>query len=55
MMQTKACDLTEGEVKSLITYYGYNLIKENNFDECIERINYLHKRLKSFKDDPEFK
>jgi len=52
-MDTKACSLTEDEIKQLISYHGYNL-HENNYDEHIERINYLNRRLKSFK-EPEVK
>lgn len=46
-MQTKACNLTEDEVKTLMNWHGYNKVLD---EESIERINYLHRRLKSFKE-----
>jgi len=46
-MDTKACSLTEDEIKTLIKSHGFNL--NNKFDESrIERINYLNRRLKAF-------
>ena len=57
MANTKACNLTEDEIKRLIAYHGYsiesntsNINDESNLNDRIERINYLHKRLKSFKE-----
>jgi hypothetical protein len=54
---TKACNLTEDEIKRLIAYHGYSIdSKDNNINdetalnERMERLNYLHKRLKSFKE-----
>jgi hypothetical protein len=61
-MDTKACSLTENEIKQLIIWHGYNLNDEGknglnieDMSERIERINYLNKRLKTFKeiDKPE--
>lgn len=51
-METKACNLTENEINHLIGMHGCNL---GNYDtnERIERINYLHKRLKTFFDESE--
>lgn len=48
--KTKACNLTEDEVKSLIILHGDALNSENDLDDDIERINYLNKRLKTFKE-----
>lgn len=45
---TKACNLTEDEVKELISHHGRNINEYSN--SRIERINYLNKRLKSFND-----
>lgn len=49
MAETKACNLTEKEIFDLIALHGNSL---NNIgvdtSELVERINYLHKRLKSF-------
>lgn len=46
---TKACNLTEEEIHSLITNHGQKLYMTNK-EELIERINYLNKRLKAFKE-----
>lgn len=51
-MQTKSCNLTEDEIECLIAFHGdclnnYSAIKTNKSD-IVDRINYLHKRLKSF-------
>ena len=43
----KACNLTENEVKELLSYYGRSILYYTN---AIERINYLNKRLKAFKE-----
>lgn len=58
--QTKSCNLTEDEISCLIGYHGRSLDNcsavRNNHSETIERINYLHKRLKEFsKSTVEFK
>ena len=52
MSTTKACGLTEDEVKILIQHHGNTLFNVN--DETIERIKYLNGRLKAFK-EVEFK
>lgn len=56
-MDTKACNLSENEIKQLIMWHGYNLNDEGKVEpvdgdmfERIERINYLNKRLKTFKE-----
>ena len=52
-MDTKACNLTEDEIRTLIGGYGLclNDKEEVNKEEYnMERINYLHKRLKTFKE-----
>lgn len=46
--KTKAVNLTEDEIKTLIQHHGYT--QTDNFDERIERMNYLNKRLKAFKE-----
>ncbi len=51
-MDTKAVNLTEDEIEQLICWHGYGL--HDNTDVKIERINYLNKRLKAFK-EPEVK
>lgn len=50
---TKACSLTEEEIKTLIGDHGRNLIDYSSIvgtyaEERLERINYLNKRLKAF-------
>jgi len=47
MTDTKACNLTENEIKKLIISHG-QLMSVDGFDNHIERINYLNKRLKEF-------
>lgn len=47
---TKTCNLTETEIKGLIQRYGFELNITHN-EAIIERINYLNKRLKAFKDE----
>lgn len=49
-MQIKACNLTENEIKHLIAWLGSGLYTHEEPDTKIERINYLHKRLKAFKE-----
>lgn len=46
--KTKAVNLTEDEISQLIQWHGYNLTN-GGFDDHIERVSYLNKRLKSFK------
>ena len=46
---TKACSLTQEEVLKLIAFHGYNL-NMGSIEERMERLNYLHKRLKAFND-----
>lgn len=54
---TKACNLSENEIKQLIIWHGYNLNDEGksglsidgDMADRIDRINYLNKRLKEFK------
>lgn len=50
MPLTKAVNLTEKEVKNLIQTHGLSLWNESEREERLERINYLHKRLKAFKE-----
>lgn len=47
--KTKAVNLTEDEIKTLIKHHGFQLNIDPDEDR-IERINYLNKRLKSFKE-----
>lgn len=48
-MDTKACNLTEEEIKALIERTGSKLGWPNpNINDLMERLNYLHKRLKAF-------
>lgn len=47
MYNTKACNLTEDEIKILIIKHGTSLSYSENRDDIIERINYLNKRLKA--------
>lgn len=49
-MDTKACSLTENEIKILIAEHGVRLC-HNDFEDRIERISYLNKRLKAFKEE----
>lgn len=48
--KTKAVNLTEDEIVCVISKYGYKLGSRNYTDEDIDRINYLNKRLKAFKE-----
>jgi hypothetical protein len=48
-MQTKAVNLTEDEIEKLIASYGMKLANTTT-DHIMERLNYLHKRLKAFKE-----
>lgn len=47
---TKSCNLTEEEIRHLIAYIGNTLYTHDEPDTKIERINYLNKRLKAFKE-----
>lgn len=48
--KTKAVNLTEDEISAVLTYHGTKLTERDFSDSTIERINYLNKRLKSFKE-----
>lgn len=59
--KTKAVNLTEDEISTLISNHGAKLSSRDFDDITIDRINYLNKRLKSFKEpdtevksDPQF-
>lgn len=46
---TKACNLTEEEIKSLLIRTGEKFGWPNaDFESLMERMNYLNKRLKAF-------
>lgn len=49
-METKTCSITEDEIKWLISKHG-GLMTLEAADKHIERINYLHRRLKAEKKD----
>lgn len=44
--ETKTCSITEDEIKSLIMLLSRE-INEDNIEECLERMNYLNRRLKA--------
>lgn len=46
--KTKAVNLYETEIEELIRHHGRNI--EESSDDRIDRINYLNKRLKAFKE-----
>lgn len=46
--KTKVVNLTENELKELINYHGKNIY--DNLEYRIERMNYLNKRLNTFKE-----
>lgn len=47
-MDKITCGLTEDEIEALIKYHGLNLTDDTKLKgHCIERVNYLHKRLTS--------
>lgn len=48
--KTKAVNLTEDEIATVIQSYGYRLGAKDYTDVDIERINYLNRRLKTFKE-----
>ncbi len=50
MSETKACTITEEEARCLV-YYHAERITGYEIDERLDRINYLNKRLKAFKED----
>jgi hypothetical protein len=53
-MDTKACNLTEDEIKALILCITYKFSQPDaNINDLMERLNYLHKRLKAFEDKDE--
>lgn len=52
---TIAVQLTEDEIKQLIIWHGYSLnnnqpVISDTISERIERLNYLNKRIKAFKE-----
>lgn len=47
-MQTKAVNLSEDEIMELINFHGRNV--SDNLQDRVERLGYLHKRLKAFKE-----
>jgi hypothetical protein len=47
--KTKAVNLTEDEIIALIMTHGREM-DEDNLEATLERINYLHRRLKTFKE-----
>jgi hypothetical protein len=55
MSETKACTIDEGEVKALLGYHIHRLTCEEETQESIDyhldRLNYLNKRLKAFKEE----
>lgn len=46
--KTKAVSLFETEIEELIRHHARNI--DDSYDDRIDRINYLNKRLKSFKE-----
>lgn len=57
MSDTKTCNLTEDEIKALIASHAHRLLSESNTDDTqkeidnhLERMHYLNKRLKAFKE-----
>lgn len=51
---TKAVNLTEKEIKMLITNQGHNLYGDvDDINEGMERLKYFHQRLKSFSNGSE--
>jgi hypothetical protein len=53
-MDTKACSLTKEEIKALILSTTYKFSQPDaNINDLMERLNYLHKRLKAFEDKDE--
>lgn len=46
--KTKAVNLTEAEIETLINHHGNTVAQD--FSNKIERLSYLHKRLKAFKE-----
>jgi len=51
---TKACSLTEDEVKAVLQYHARQIAQSgNDYEDYIDRMNYLNKRLKAFKEIPE--
>ncbi len=53
-MDTKSVNLTKSEVVNLLISTGQQLgWPDANFNDLMERLNYLHKRLKAFEDKDE--
>lgn len=50
---TKSVNLTVNEIKTLIQSHGSTLYDADEIDNHMERLNYLHKRLKAFTEAPE--
>lgn len=51
MADTKACNLTEEEIMTLIHSHGNKLSwPALSIEDTMERLNYLNKRLKAFKE-----
>lgn len=48
--KTKAVNLTETEISYVLSKYGVKMAQQNFDDNDVERINYLNKRLKAFKE-----
>lgn len=46
--KTKAVNLTEDEIMELINFHGRNVA--DNLQDRVERLGYLHKRIKAFKE-----
>lgn len=53
-MDTKACSLTDDEIRALIKVYA-NELTEENIEESLERMSYLNRRLKAEKKEVEIK
>lgn len=49
--ETKTCSLLQVEIEELLMHHGRNI--EDDTDTRVERINYLNKRLKAFKEPEE--
>lgn len=47
-METKTCSITEDEIKSLIIGLAQSM-NDDNIEECLDRMNYLNRRLKAEK------
>ena len=49
MTDTKAVNLTEDEIKALVMTHAGEM-DEDNLEDSLERMNYLNKRLKAFRE-----